>query len=252
VQIVRGPIGGEHLVDRAANELGKSSQSLDPVRREDNSGNGSMTIGAEQHGNSCTGTNGSPPCYAVGSIINSAAKKLLSSAGSASSPEIIPIQQTYSCPDIGSQTVQVAGQASISGRTIELTNVAFMFSDPVQERSAVISGGTIWVPDPSSADAPYISGSAAAMTAPGWTAGHDSKGVFVKFSSSSYGPMKVKTGDTIFSPPLSVKYRETGPSGTVVSWTPGNVTITLSSPIRGTFACTPTSPYQQITSVTEQ
>jgi hypothetical protein len=160
--------------------------------------------------------------------------------------------QAYSCSTpIGTQSsnVTVAGSASINTTTkkISLTGVKFTITNTFGVTFSA-NNVKISIPDPNKTSAPYVAGSAKVATSPaGWTAGHDSTGVFALHS----GTITVANGQTVSNAALSAKYSDKGPAGKVIKFHPGTVSFSLTSPITGSVTCHPTAPVITIASVTE-
>ncbi len=173
----------------------------------------------------------------------------LSVAPAGASPDV---SAGYSCSTpIGTESanVTVVGTASVANGIIGLKNVKFTITDNLGF-SLTIDNVKVHVPDPNKVSAPYRAHSAKVGSAPaGWTAGHDTHGLFALHSAS----ITVANGMTVSNAALSGKYTDKGPAGTVIAFKPGLVSFKVTSPITisGSATCTPTTPVPKIASVTE-
>lgn len=210
-----------------------------PWTNNQNSSNGAYTIGAVEAGGACTGActdpNGTYLDLIWSNVLGSHAQQLYSTAGSAP----VPYRQAYSCSSGTTQDATVSGRAraiSLTGQ-VQLSQVTFTITNPTST-TATVTAATVHVPDPDPAHTPYVSGSAAVAAASGWTAGHDSSGVYASFS----GSLTIGPGQTISTPALSASYTEGGPTGTKVTFEPGAASVTISSPVAASVTCSPTAP----------
>jgi hypothetical protein len=212
-----------------------------------NSEGGAVSIGAVFQGEAGLS-------YVTGDVLGPTSQKLFAKVGTASALPIIPIQQSFSCAGLATESVTVSGDAVRQGKTIKLSNVEFQFTNPLGELGQVTATSlTVTVPDPSATDARYTAGSAQLDSgATGWSAGHNAQGIFAEFSdSSANGPLVVNPGDTVFSPPLGASYKSSGPAGTTISWLAGPISFTVSAPAQQSIVCLPASPVNPIASITE-
>jgi hypothetical protein len=162
------------------------------------------------------------------------------------------ISQAYSCSSpVGtlSASVKVAGAAALNstGSAIILSKVKFTITNPT---TTTISADhiVVTVPDPNPTSAPYKAGTAKVASTPaGWTAGHNTSGVFAEHT----GTITLAGGGTVSNAALSARYANKGPHGTVISYKPGPVSFDLTSPISGPVSCTPNPPVGTFASVTE-
>jgi hypothetical protein len=168
-------------------------------------------------------------------------------AGPAARPSIT---QSYDCQTpVGQETLSasVTGKASIKKGKIVLKKVVYAVTNSTGF-DLVIDSAKLSTPDPNAADAPYAKKSAKVKKkAAGWTAGHDSSGVFAAFS----GSMSIPDGSDVMSAPLSAKYAVKGPHGTEIDFQPGDVSFHVTSPLKGDVTCTPGDPVGTFASVTE-
>jgi hypothetical protein len=218
-----------------------SGASGAPWTNNTNSSTGAYQIGAVEHGGACTGQcsdpNGTYLPLVQSNIFNSGANQAYTAARSAPTP----IRQTYTCTS-GSLTVNedvtVSGQAKSNSTThqVKLSKVTYAVTNPTGT-TATITAARLYVPDSDPTNTPYVNGSAAVASAAGWTAGHDSNGIYASFA----GTLTVGPGQTITSPALSASYAENGPTGTKVQFHPGPGSITFSSPA-GSYSCHPVAP----------
>lgn len=186
-----------------------------------------------------------------GSVIGSVALAgtALLAAG-APSAGAATVTQTYRCSSsLGSlsTSVKFSGTATLATKTIKLSNVKVTVSNTTTT-TASIDKVSINVPDPNKTSAPYKSGSVKVGSTPaGWTAARTTQGIAARHA----GTITFKAGATLTNAPLSAAYTDKGPKGTVISFHPGVVSFTLTSPISTAVTCTPTSPKKTIASVTE-
>ncbi len=149
----------------------------------------------------------------------------------------------------GDQTATISSQVSATaiGQNIDLSRLTFMVTNPTTD-TITVTAALVSLPDPNNTSAPYAAGSATvAKGSTGWTAGHNSTGIYGAFA----GSMSVEPGETVSTPAFAAAYSDLGPAGTVIGWTPGAISITVGSPIKATVTCTPSAPVGVIASVTE-
>ena len=176
----------------------------------------------------------------------------LTASVASATPAVAAASQGYSCSTpVGTQsgTATVAGKATLNATTkvISLSGVKVSIKNTF---GVTVSGNNvkIVVPDPNTTSAPYVANSAKVATTPaGWTAGHATSGIFALHA----GNVTFASGSTLSNAALSARYKDKGPKGTVVKFTPGPISFNLTSPISGTVTCTPTAPIVTIASVTE-